>query len=99
MTAAVARAHRMRRANAGDAESAAELADLFCRGARRKIAARFRAISSNDDVTNYAAARRLLDGRYAWLEADLVPGLFQKPDVAGKAAPCGARAEVLVSSP
>jgi len=98
MTAAVARAHRMRRTNAGDAASAAELADLFCRGARRKIAARFRAISSNDDVAQYAAARRLLDGRYAWLETDLVPALFQKPDVAGKAAPPGARAEELVSS-
>ncbi len=97
MTAAVARAHRMRRANAGDAASAQELADLFCRGARRKVAARFGAIYSNDDVANYAAARRLLDGKYAWLETDLVPGLFQKPD-GTKTAATGAAARELVSS-
>jgi hypothetical protein len=98
MTAAVARAHQMRRANLPDAASAAELADLFCRGARRKIAARFRAVSSNDDVAKYAAARRLLDGSYTWLETDLVSGLFRKPDGAKAAAPRGAPAEELVSS-
>jgi alkylation response protein AidB-like acyl-CoA dehydrogenase len=97
MTAAVSRAHQMRRAGAKDAASAAELADLFCRGSRRKIAARFGAISSNDDVAKYAAARRLLDGKYGWLETDLVSGLFQKPDGA-EAAAHGVQTEELVSS-
>jgi hypothetical protein len=98
MTAAVSRAHEMRRSDAPDAASAADLADLFCRGARRKIAARFGAISSNDDVAKYAAARRLLDGKYAWLETDLVTGLFRKPDGATQAAPRGVPAGELVSS-
>ncbi len=99
MTAAVSRAHQMRRANAPEAASAADLADLFCRTARRRIAARYSAIASNDDVAKYAAARRLLDGKYAWLETDLVPGLFQKPEAAPSAGPRGARAGELVSTP
>ncbi|MFI5120995.1 MAG: acyl-CoA dehydrogenase family protein, partial [Thermoanaerobaculia bacterium] len=98
MTAALARAHQMRRARLADAASAAELADLFCLGARRKIAVRFAAISSNDDVAKYAAARRLLDGTYTWLETDLVSGLFRKPDGVKAAAPRRAPAEELVSS-
>ncbi|HSB64301.1 MAG TPA: acyl-CoA dehydrogenase family protein [Thermoanaerobaculia bacterium] len=98
MTAAVSRADQMRRAGAKDAASAAELADLFCRESRRKIAARFGAIFSNDDVVKYAAARRLLDGEYLWLETDLVSGLFQKPGGAKAAGPPGTRVEELVSS-
>ena len=98
MTAAVSRAHQMRRGDAPDAASAADLADLFCRGARRKIAARFGAISSNDDLAKYAAARRLLDGKYAWLETDLVSGLFRRPDVSTPAVPRGVPAGELVSS-
>ncbi len=98
MTAAISRAHQLRRAGAKDAASAAELADLFCRGARRKIAARFGAISSNDDVAKYAAARRLLDGRYAWLETDLVSGLFRKPDGSKEAIARDVPAGELVSS-
>jgi alkylation response protein AidB-like acyl-CoA dehydrogenase len=98
MTAAVSRAYQMRRAGAKDAASAAELADLFCRGARRKIPARFGAISSNDDVAKYAAARRVLDGAYTWLETDLVSGLFRKPEGAKAAAPPGTPAKELVSS-
>jgi hypothetical protein len=98
MTAAVSRADQMRRAGLADAASAGDLADLFCRGSRRKIAAKFGAISSNDDVAKYSAARRLLDGKYGWLETDLVSGLFQKPDGAKAVAPPGAQAEELVSS-
>ena len=98
MTAAVSRAHQMRRASPTGAAAAMELADLFCRGARRKIAAKFGAISSNDDVAKYAAARRLLDGKYAWLETELVSGLFRKPDGVSAAEKRDARTEELVSS-
>jgi hypothetical protein len=95
MTAAISRAHGMRRANAPDAASAADLADLFCRTARRRIAARFRAIAANDDVAKYAAARRLLDGKFAWLETDLVAGVLREPHAAPPASP----APELVASP
>ena len=53
-----------------------ELADLFCRLSRRRIAALFRAIDSNDDQAGYRLARGVLDERYAWLEE----GIFAAPD-------------------
>jgi alkylation response protein AidB-like acyl-CoA dehydrogenase len=56
--------------------SPVELADLFCRQARRKIASLFRAIDSNDDPATYRLARGVLDERYAWLEQ----GIFAAPD-------------------
>ena len=71
----------MRRAGAPEAAGAAELADLFCRSARRRIAARFAGLTSNDDGAKYAAARRLLDGRYAWLEAGLAGPLPSAPAI------------------
>lgn len=72
MSAAVARAEGMRRAGDADAARAVELADLFCRNARRRVASRFRDIRSNDDVVKYAAAQTLLGGGYGLLEKGLV---------------------------
>jgi alkylation response protein AidB-like acyl-CoA dehydrogenase len=71
MSAAVSRADSMRRVKAPEAEGAVELADIFCRITRRRVEEHFRAIGSNDDVAKYAAARRLLEGRYTWLEEGL----------------------------
>jgi hypothetical protein len=68
MTASVARAHAMREANLPEGESAVELADLFCRDARRKVARLLRDLWSNDDVRKYKLALAILDGRHAWLE-------------------------------
>jgi hypothetical protein len=71
MAATCVRAHRDRRVmNQG--ETPIELADQFCRGARRRIAASFRAIGSNDDVETYRFARGVLDQRYAWLEEGII---------------------------
>ena len=48
-----------------DGEPAAtELADLFCRQARRRVDASFAALWRNDDVRNYTAAQRVLAGRF-----------------------------------
>ncbi|HEX7183852.1 MAG TPA: acyl-CoA dehydrogenase family protein [Thermoanaerobaculia bacterium] len=94
MAASVTRAHAMREAGHTDAENAAELADLFCRGARRKVAQLFRDLWRNDDVRKYKVALKVLDGRHAWLEqgilsleekriASLRPdGVFGEPDPA-----------------
>jgi hypothetical protein len=71
MAAALSRADALRRAGAPEAATAAELADVFCRGMRRRIAEHFRAIRSNDDVAKYRTARRLLDGEFQWLEEGL----------------------------
>jgi alkylation response protein AidB-like acyl-CoA dehydrogenase len=49
-------------------QAAYELADLFASQARRRVDVLFTALWHNDDADGYAAAQRLLDGRYAWLE-------------------------------
>jgi alkylation response protein AidB-like acyl-CoA dehydrogenase len=49
-----------------------ELADLFCRQARRRADALFHSLHDNDDRFNYRAAQKALDGRYAWLEEDIL---------------------------
>ena len=53
---------------------ARELADLFCRGARRRIKRLFADLWHNDDDRKYRTARRILDGHHQWLEAGLVEG-------------------------
>ncbi|HKQ59025.1 MAG TPA: acyl-CoA dehydrogenase family protein [Candidatus Eisenbacteria bacterium] len=75
MAATCVRAERDRRNKPSDA-TPIELADLFCRGARRKIDTLFRAIDRNDDEAAYRLARGVLDERYAWLEE----GIFGAPD-------------------
>lgn len=58
---------------AGDArQDALQLADVFCRQARRRVAEKFRAVWHNDDVATYAAARKVLDGSLNWLERGIV---------------------------
>jgi hypothetical protein len=73
MSAAVSRADGLRRARAPEAKSAVELADVFCRMMRRRIAVAFDAIGSNDDVRKYRTARRFLDGEHQWLERGMTP--------------------------
>ena len=54
------------------AEAAFELADLFCRQARRRTDRLFDALWHNDDSDRYAAAQKLLHGRYDWFTADVL---------------------------
>ncbi|HET9210285.1 MAG TPA: acyl-CoA dehydrogenase family protein [Thermoanaerobaculia bacterium] len=68
MAASVARAHAMEEAGHKEAANAAELADLFCRNARRKVVQLFHELWANDDVRKYKVALRVLDGKHAWLE-------------------------------
>ena len=72
MAAVCSRALRDSRKGIGDG-SAMELADGFCRHARRRIEALFDAIASNDDAHHNATSRKLLSGRYTWLEDGIVP--------------------------
>jgi alkylation response protein AidB-like acyl-CoA dehydrogenase len=71
MAASCARADLMVRRNPAD-ESPRELADLFCRQARRRVKEKFHAIWANDDDAAYRTARRVLDNRYGWLEEGVV---------------------------
>jgi len=75
------------------AQATTELADLFCLQARRRIEVLFTALWHNDDGANYAAAQKLLDGRYAWVEEGLVDPSDDGPLIAGQvgAAPDAGR--------
>jgi alkylation response protein AidB-like acyl-CoA dehydrogenase len=68
MAASASRAHAMSEAGHASAAEAAELADLFCRGARRTISHLFRQLWANDDGRKYRVGLKVLDGRHAWLE-------------------------------
>jgi alkylation response protein AidB-like acyl-CoA dehydrogenase len=72
MTATIVRAQRDVKRGIG-AGSPRELADAFCRASRRRVEALFAGIASNDDPYNYSTARALLEGRFTWLEAGVVP--------------------------
>lgn len=68
MAASASRAHALAKAGKPEGREALELADLFCRAARRRVAAAFRALWSNDDAAKYRLAMDVLKGRHAWLE-------------------------------
>jgi alkylation response protein AidB-like acyl-CoA dehydrogenase len=75
MAATCARAAAARKASARagvQASGEAELADVFCRQARRRVEEKFHAVWHNDDLATYAAARKVLDGDYQWLESGMV---------------------------
>ena len=90
MTAACLRAHSERDAH----PEGLELADLFCRQARVRIGALFTALGENTDDADGAAAKHVLEGRYAFVEdgillpsddgpwvSPVVPGPSTKPDL------------------
>ncbi|UQU62753.1 acyl-CoA dehydrogenase family protein [Couchioplanes caeruleus] len=59
-----------------------ELADLFCRQARLRAEALFAALWDNTDSIDVKAARRVLEGRYAFLEQGVVTPQTDAPWVA-----------------
>jgi alkylation response protein AidB-like acyl-CoA dehydrogenase len=91
MSASVARAHAMKRRGDAAATHALELADVFCRGSRRKVDHLFRELWRNHDEQAYRTAVDVLGGEHVWMEK-LVEGLTPRPAVAGAAAPATAAA-------
>ena len=69
MSAACTRAHML--ANAGDA-NAIELADLFCRESRMRIAAHFDNLFGRNDAAIYRVSQQVLKGEYEWLERGII---------------------------
>ncbi|MFH1858267.1 MAG: acyl-CoA dehydrogenase family protein, partial [Candidatus Omnitrophota bacterium] len=49
-----------------------EIADLFCRQARRRLEDNFRMLFSRQDKPTYRLGRKILNGRFKWLEAGIV---------------------------
>jgi alkylation response protein AidB-like acyl-CoA dehydrogenase len=52
---------------------AMELADAYARLARRRVAALFKGLWSNDDRHGYRLSQAVVAGRYAWLEDGAMP--------------------------
>jgi hypothetical protein len=53
-------------------QSPVELADLFCRLARRRIARTMRLLAHNEDRQSYHMAQDVLSGRFSWLEEGIL---------------------------
>jgi alkylation response protein AidB-like acyl-CoA dehydrogenase len=68
IASAVVYAQTIREEVPAQADEAAELADLFCKQAERRVGLLFSALWSNEDTDNYALAQQVLEGRYAFLE-------------------------------
>jgi len=72
IAAACARAQALVAAGRPEGKEAVELADLFARGASRRVDAAFKALWNNDDVRKYKVAKRVLDGKHVWMENELM---------------------------
>ena len=74
MAATVSRAHALSRKNPAD-RGPLELADLFCRQARRRVHDRLEDVWFNDDRRTYRVAQGVLRNQYEWLEEGIVGNL------------------------
>jgi alkylation response protein AidB-like acyl-CoA dehydrogenase len=68
MAATCVRAEMIRSTDPADGAAAYELADLFCRQSRLRVAELFRRLWHNTDDADRELTDRLLKGRYAWVE-------------------------------
>ncbi len=59
-------------------QSPQDLADLFCKNARQRIANNFKAVGNNHNYMFRKIGDRLLDGKYRWLSFDIYSGLPPK---------------------
>jgi hypothetical protein len=98
MSAACVRAQMLAEDGEVDADSAFELAGLFCKGARRRVDRLFDELWRNDDADNYAAAQAVLGGRYTWAEAGILDPSGDGP-MLGTADPAHAGAAKLEGPP
>lgn len=71
ISASCTRALQLYRENPED-KSPIELADLFCRQARRRIEHDFEHLFMNSDDFAYRVAQNAIQDKYAWLESDII---------------------------
>jgi len=86
IAAAATYAQTLRQERPAEAAQATELADLFCRQARRRADALFAELWSNDDDRAYTLAQKVMDGRYAFIEEGIVDPSGVGPQVSEPAA-------------
>jgi alkylation response protein AidB-like acyl-CoA dehydrogenase len=82
MTAACVRAEMLRTDDPDNGEAAHELADAFCKQARARIDVLFDRLWHNTDDVDRAVAKRVMHGRYAWLEEGVIDASIQGPWIA-----------------
>ncbi|MBI2082634.1 MAG: acyl-CoA dehydrogenase family protein [Deltaproteobacteria bacterium] len=71
MAASCSRAITLSKQNNAD-RTPLQLADLFCRIAKRRIKRAFKEIWSNEDAKTYSVARGLLEGQMGWLTTGII---------------------------
>jgi hypothetical protein len=86
MSACCVRAQLLAGEDADRADGARELADIFCQQARVRVEELFDRLWTNSDDTDRRAARRVLDGRYTWLEDGILDPSIPGPWIAEQAA-------------
>ncbi len=90
MSAVASRTRVMAEERHPAAAAAAELGDLFCRGARRRVRRLFRELWRNEDAAKYRVGQQVLRGEHAWLEEGTVAATHAPDSVrAGQAAARG----------
>jgi hypothetical protein len=72
MAATCARAQWLLKSDPAAGRRAVEVADLFCRQARARVAAKFRELRRNADTAAYRVAQETLAGEHRWLERGMV---------------------------
>ena len=68
-----------------------ELADLFCKQARRRAERLFDELFANDDAPQYEVAQQVLEGRYDWFEDDVLDPAGDGPMIPEHAPPAEER--------
>lgn len=71
----------------GDPNAIRDLADAFCRMARRRAEALFDSLWDNDDDADYTLAQRVLDGDFTWLEWGIIDPAGDGPMIAAPQEP------------
>jgi alkylation response protein AidB-like acyl-CoA dehydrogenase len=72
MSATVSRARSLAERRQPESREAERVADLFCRGSRRRVQALFHELWSNDDVVRYRAGVAVVDGKLEFLEQGIL---------------------------
>jgi len=82
MTAACVRAEMLRADDPETGDAGHELADAFCRQARLRVDELSDRLWHNTDQLDRRVAKRVMQGRYAWLEEGVIDASLQGPWIA-----------------
>jgi alkylation response protein AidB-like acyl-CoA dehydrogenase len=98
MAASVVRAEMLAQDDPANADAVRELAGIFCDQARRRVDQLFTDLWANDDKKNYAAAQKVLAGRFQFAEAGVVDPAGDGPTLPLAQQPPRPDAEALLAT-